>query len=120
MAAISKVDKKLDGHSDRLDKIESAIIEFRAIAKTTEKLSHLVMGNGEPGLDEQARTAEARLKANEKAVNELMQKFDALVPQLQPVIIFYRVGLWMATFLGASVLALIWGLLTGKVEMNFL
>ena len=38
---------------------------------------------------------------------------------LQPVLVFYKVGLWFAATLGVSIISLITGILTGHVEMVF-
>lgn len=41
------------------------------------------------------------------------------IGELQPVLTFYRVGMWFAAILGTSFVALIFGLLTGQVEIVF-
>jgi hypothetical protein len=38
---------------------------------------------------------------------------------LQPVLAFYKVGMWFAGVFGVSLIGLIWGMLTGQVEIVF-
>lgn len=42
-----------------------------------------------------------------------------LYEQIEPMRLFYKVGLFLASGIGASVIALIGGILTGKVEIVF-
>ena len=122
MPAILKNDKQLSEHSDRLDKIETAIVAFRSFTLTNEQaVSHLtksVCGNGLPGLDEQARKNKDMIENHTKELNELRVEVRDLIKQFQPVFIFYKVGVWGGTILGASVIALIWGIITHKVSIG--
>ncbi len=41
------------------------------------------------------------------------------IEKFQPVLMFYRVGMWFAALLGTSFVGLVFGLLTGQVEVVF-
>jgi len=48
--------------------------------------------------------------------------FSAIIDiyeHLEPMVAFYRIGMWFATALGSSILLLVGGILTGKVELVF-
>lgn len=94
-----------------LEPITREVNDMRADLRGMQKI---ITGNGTGiGLDEQARNNRRDIDKNSAEINEL-KKFSK---ELQPVILFYRVGVWMASVLGVSILALIWGLLTGQVEI---
>jgi hypothetical protein len=49
------------------------------------------------------------------AIIDIYEQLD----RLQPALTFYKAGLYFASALGLSVLALLWGLLTGQVVLVF-
>jgi hypothetical protein len=56
------------------------------------------------------------------AILDIYAQFDSLqvqIDSMKPAITFYRIGLYVATLLGASAIALMWGLLTGQVTLVF-
>ena len=118
----TKLDKRLTDHSDRLDKIEGAILAFRTFSITNETnmthLTKIVCGNGTPGLDEQARINRNLIDNNGRDINDLRSEVKSLIGQFQPVFIFYKVGVWFGGILGASVIALIWSIITHKVTLG--
>ena len=73
-----------------------------------EKHDNFLYGNGDVGIDERVRNAERDLA-------EIKQ----LAKAIQPMVIFYKVGVWVLTLVGASVIALIWSLITGQIELLF-
>ena len=119
----TKLDKRLTDHSDRLDEIEGAIITFRSftetIAKTSSNLERIVSGiDGQPGLAEQARTNRNMIENHTKELGDLRYEVRELIKQFQPVFIFYKIGVWFVGILGASIIALIWGIITHKVTLG--
>jgi hypothetical protein len=72
-------------------------------------------GNGSGiGLDEQVRNNRGDIER----MREDVRKFSEFMETLKPVVVFYRVGLWFFSALGISVVTLIWGLITGRVELT--
>ena len=70
--------KRLDGHSERLNKIEDIVRDIsstnRTIAEYTEKSNknyNYLFGNGEPGLDERVRNLEKKMNDFGNAVRWL-------------------------------------------------
>lgn len=56
------------------------------------------------------------------AMINLSDRLDAMQIEfngLQPMKLFYKVGMWFASGIGLSILVLIGGILTGKVEVTF-
>lgn len=49
-------------------------------------------------------------------LSAIIDIYDQL-EKFQPVLTFYRVGMWLAAILGASFVGLIFGMLTGQVEI---
>ena len=49
------------------------------------------------------------------AVLDIYEQLEAM----QPALAFYRAAVYLASALAASVIALLWGLLTGQVELLF-
>jgi len=79
------------------------------------EMKKVVTGNGSGiGLDEQARNNRRDIDKHEKDLIDTRE----FVKGLQPIIIFYKVGVWFAGLIGASIVALIWGLLTGQVVIG--
>jgi hypothetical protein len=77
------------------------------------KHSKTIYGNGEPGLDEIARSNRAMIMNNATALEEVKK----LVEDFRPVLVFYKVGVWFAGIIGVSVVALIWGIITHTVTL---
>lgn len=44
-------------------------------------------------------------------------EYRAVIEQMRPMMMFYRAGLWFATVFGVSFIGLIFGMLTGQVEI---
>ena len=87
--------------------LEPITREVNDMKASVSHMSKIVTGNGSGvGLDEQARN-------NRRDID----KHDKLIEDLRPVIIFYKVGVWFASGIGVMVIALLWGLLTGQVEI---
>ena len=70
--------KRMDGHSERLSKIEKTVSDIanisRVIAEYTEKSNKnykYLFGNGEPGLDERVRNLEKKMNDFGNAVRWL-------------------------------------------------
>ena len=89
---------------------------IRAIAKEENahyegrlrRVEDFSFGNGKPGADE-------KLRNYDNAIAELL----TLSKTLQPMILFYKVGVWGGTIIGASILILIWSLITGQAKIVF-
>lgn len=111
----SQILRRLDFHSERLNKIDEAAKNYAQIARVVEKLESKVNGNGTIGLDELVRQNQHEIAAHKLELNVLK---DFMKSQ-QPMIIFYKVGVWFASAIGLSLIALIWGLLTGQASINF-
>lgn len=86
--------KRLDFHSERLNKHGESIEDLTRIARRVEDLArvatknqHYLFGNGEAGLDE-------RVRGVEKSIDMLEKKFDA----------WTNVGKWFSGVVGAYVL----------------
>ena len=107
--------RRLDYHSERLGKHDKAMDNIEAIARRIEVIDHKVNGNGSLGLDEQVRTNRRDIDSVRNDVT-VIKKFTET---LQPMVLFYKVGVWFASAIGLSIIALIWGLLTGSVELMF-
>jgi hypothetical protein len=79
------------------------------------EMKKVVTGNGSGiGLDEQARNNRRDIERHEKDLVDTKE----FVKGLQPIVVFYKVGVWFAGLIGASIVALIWGLLTGQVVIG--
>ena len=107
--------QRMNDHSKRLKDYESSVKDYSRLALVVERLMEKVNGNGKPGMDEQIRDNSKEIEAQRKELAALVQ----LKETIQPMILFYKIGAWMATALGASILALIWSILTGQVELVF-
>jgi len=84
-------------------------------AKAIDKLTRYTFGNGSPGADERLNQEERITIRHEQEIKSLKD----FIKDLQPVIMFYKVGIWMAGALGLSILGLIWSLITGQVSLVF-
>ena len=99
---LNRIKESQDRHKETVDRWR-AKIEGRQ-----DKLSHTLYGNGEAGLDERVREHD-----------KFIAGFAEINKSIQPMIAFYKVGLWLASALGFSIIALIWGLITGQVGLVF-
>lgn len=75
-----------------------------------EKYDKTLYGNGEPGMDEVIRRHDEEIKAQKKVL-------DAVHAMIQPMGVFFKVGVWVAGVVGLSVIALIWSLITGAAQL---
>lgn len=46
-------------------------------------------------------------------------EYKSINEQMRPMMMFYRAGLWFASVIGVSFVGLIFGILTGQVEIIF-
>lgn len=111
----AQIMRRLDFHSERLNKIDEAAKNNAQIARIVEKLDAKVNGNGTIGIDELVRQNQKDIAVHGKEL-EVLKDF---VKSQQPMIMFYKVGVWFASAIGLSLIALIWGLLTGQASINF-
>lgn len=107
--------KRLDFHSERLSKYDKASENMAMMAKIVERMDAKINGNGSPGLDEMVRQNQRDVASHTKDLGDLKE----VVKGFQPAIMFYKVGVWFASALGLSILALIWSILTGQVVLDF-
>lgn len=107
--------KRLDFHSERLSKYDRASENMMTLAKTVERMEAKINGNGTIGLDEMVRQNQRDVASHTRDLGELKE----VMKGLQPAIMFYKVGVWFASALGLSILALIWSILTGQVSLDF-
>ena len=113
MAALEDLQATTKQHSDRIRTMETAVKSFEKVAEQVVKNQKYLFGNGSMGLDERVRIQESVSIRHERAFDKL-QKFTE---DLQPVVLFYKVGIWFAGILGAAIVALIWSLITGQWEI---
>lgn len=107
--------RRLDFHSERLNKMDEAAKNYASIARVVERLDAKVNGNGTIGIDELVRQNQKDI-ATHKLELDILKEF---MKSQQPMVVFYKVGVWFASAIGLSVIALIWGLLTGQVVLDF-
>lgn len=107
--------KRLDFHSERLNKYDRASENMAQIAKIVERLDSKINGNGTLGLDEIVRQNQHELQSHSRDLDSLKE----VVKGIQPMVMFYKVGVWFASAIGLSIIALIWGMLTGQVVLDF-
>lgn len=101
--------KELHSMKEAQDRHKETIDRWRVRVETQQNRHILTLyGNGEPGLDERIRDHERRLK-----------EVAEIAKVIQPMILFYKVGVWLAMLMGASVVALVWALITGQAELHF-
>ncbi len=111
---LSPISARQDEHSKRIGRIEMDILKLNQIAQVISDISHKVNGNDVPGLDEIARSNRKDIDRHEEGIRKLMQFSETL----QPVLVFYRVSIWIGSAVGLSVIALIWGILTHRIEIT--
>ena len=111
----AQIMRRLDFHSERLNKMDEAAKNYVTIARVVEKLEAKVNGNGTIGLDEMARLNRRDLDAHTRDLDVLKE----FMKSQQPMIMFYKVGVWVSSAIGLSIIALIWGLLTGQASIDF-
>lgn len=51
-------------------------------------------------------------------INALIDIFEKL-DKLEPIITFYKVSLWILTSISASVIVLVFGIITGQIVLTF-
>lgn len=74
----------------------------------------IITGNGTGiGLDEQVRNNKREIDRHEEQLRDI----KGFMELLKPVIIFYKVGVWLAALIGVSIITLIWGMVTGQVKI---
>ena len=112
---MAQIMKRLDFHSERLNKNDRATENMVQIAKVVERLDAKLNGNGSIGLDEQVRINKHDIEGHKMELNALKD----VIKSIQPMIMFYKVGVWFASAIGLSIIALIWGLLTGQASLDF-
>ena len=104
-----------------MSKLRDTLDRWRAVTQSqmdelkaeTKKHSKTIYGNGEPGLDEVARTNRTMILSNSETLKEL----KAFMENFRPVLVFYKVGVWLAGIIGVSIVALIWGIITHSVQL---
>ena len=75
-------------------------------------IKKVVTGNGSGiGLDEQARNNRRDIDRHEAELGKVKEL-------LSPIVIFYKVGVWFASLIGVSVIALIWAIITHEVTIG--
>lgn len=93
-AAVSSLDARMDA------------FERSSIKATAEMQSEVVRAHG-------------RIIEHEKTLDEHSKQIKALNDVIQPMIYTNRVLGWLAGLIGASVLALLWAILVGQVQVVF-
>lgn len=112
---MAQIMRRLDFHSERLNNYDKASENMARVARVVERLETKVNGNGTPGLDEMVRQNQHEIAMH----RDDLKMIKDVIKSLQPIVIFYKVGVWFASALGLSILALIWSILTGQVDLNF-
>lgn len=69
-----KTADQLKEHSDRLDRVDVAVMSFERIAKQVEKQGHMLYGNGEIGIDERVRNMDKDIQQLSIRVNQFMEQ----------------------------------------------
>jgi len=98
---------------DSIDRWRAAVDDDR------RKMHDTLYGNGQPGIDEKVRDLQDITLSNAKNIERLIKRLDERDEKLQPVILFYKVGIWLAALLGTSIMAFLWGVFTHRVELIF-
>ena len=115
MATLDELQITAKQHSDRIRTMETAVKSFEKVAEQVFKNQRYLFGNGEAGLDERVRVQENVSIRQEAEIKELKN----IANSIQPMVIFFKVGIWFAGIIGVSIIALIWSLITGQAELFF-
>jgi len=111
MATVPVTRKELQ---DEMKKLTDTIDRWRApFQAKLEKHDKSLFGNGEPGLDEITRNLKTTTDTQTKTIEEM----KAFIEVLKPMVVFYKVGVWLAGVIGVSVVALIWGMITDTIQI---
>lgn len=91
------------GNLERLERVY--LVEHEKLVGRVDKIALLV--------DDQA----SRSAANTRRISELADQVIKLEKAIQPLIVTNKILSWLFGILGASVLGLIWSLITGQVTL---
>lgn len=69
-----KTADQLKEHSDRLDRIDTAVVSFVAIAEQVKKHNDRLFGNGEVGIDERVRNMDRDVQQLSKNLFAFMEQ----------------------------------------------
>lgn len=69
-----KTADQLSAHSDRLDRIDTAIVSFVAIAESVKKHNYALFGNGEIGIDERVRNMDKDMQQLSIKLHQFMEQ----------------------------------------------
>ena len=69
-----KTADQLKEHSDRLDRIDTAVVSFVAIAEQVKKHNGSLFGNGEIGIDERVRNMDRDVRDLAVRLNQFMEQ----------------------------------------------
>ena len=69
-----KTADQLSRHSDRLDRVDTAIVSFVAIAEEVKKQKSALFGNGEIGIDERVRNMDKDMQQLSIRLNQFMEQ----------------------------------------------
>ena len=103
MATLDELQITAKQHSDRIRTMETAVKSFEKVAEQVFKNQRELFGNGEAGLDERVRVQENVSIRQEVEIKELKN----IASSIQPMVIFFKVGVWFAGIIGVSIIALI-------------
>jgi len=99
---------------NEMTKLKDTLDRWRApLQAKIDKHDKSLYGNGDPGLDEIARNLTMTSAEQKKTIEEM----KGFIEVVKPMIVFYKVGVWFASIIGVSVIALIWGLITNSIEI---
>jgi hypothetical protein len=87
-----------------------------------KKLEHAIFGDGEIGMDEVVRSTNKLAVQNAEDIKKVFDRIDDFrngIDEFRPTLAFVKVAMWGGGIIGASIIALIWSLITGRADITF-
>jgi len=87
------------------------------ITDTVKRLDKSVNGNGKPGLLDRVLVIEEHNKNHECASVELEKEVEQISEAIPALKLTNKIITWIGALFGASVIALIWAIITHSIEL---
>ena len=121
-SAVGNTTPRLDVLIERVGNVQSTVDETaRLVAdlskrlqtfETTEVREHAVMDN-------RITAAHGRLDQQRQSLDDHEKRLDGMDKAVQPLVMMYKVVAFLGSALILSVIALIWSMITGQVQVVF-
>lgn len=103
----------LNGYGDK-----NVVTDLMAAMETIDKIkSGIISRTDFQSVTNDVKDLDKQMTSQTERIDELKTNLDGLKDSMRPLVSFYKVGIWVASVLGVSIIALIWSLITGQAQL---